>query len=187
MSEIRLKISDPEIDDSSPVVAKPPGEPPAEVTDFAPRWERMPVERRVDIALMANSTDGVELGDVLFLDDGSASLGNKVFANGLPVVNHTWGAFVANRARGGEQLLAIDRPDGETFYYGYQFSKWYRFVPLADQRSILMQTLSESVRQFGWVGAILDWSFQLLRGAFYFAITLGICFGVLAILTWARS
>ncbi len=187
MTEIRLKISNPEIEDSSPVAAKPPEEPPAEATDFVPRWERMPVERRVDIALVANSTDGVELGDVLFLDDGSASLGNKVFAGGVEIINHTWGDFVANREGGADQLLAIGRPDGEIFYYCYQHTTWYRFVPLVAQHNILLHTLSEQVRQFGLIGACLHWAFDLLRGAFIFAVTAAICFGVLAALAWARS
>lgn len=178
---------DPESSNQSPIPAELPERPPSEVTEFQPRWERMPVERRVDIALMANSTDGVELGDVLFLDDGSASLGNKVFAGGVEIINHTWGDFVANRESGADELLAIGRPDGEIFYYCYQQTKWYRFVPLVAEQNILLHTLSEHVRQFGWIGACVQWAFDLLRGVFYLLITAAICFGVLAALAWARS
>lgn len=179
----------PETSITVPVTVQPavPVEPPAEATDYQPRWERVPVERRSEFLFTVRRIDDIQLGEITFLEDGSINLGNKVFAGGTAIMNHAWGAYVANRGQGAQQLLAIDRPEGETFYYCFQDGIWYRYVPLVSRQNILMQTLSERVRQSGWAVASVQWMFELLDGALAFAFTAAVCFGVLAVLAWARS
>ena len=147
---------------------------PSSIENYHPVWQRFLLENRVELTSEVMSPHGIERGEVTFLLDGSVNLGNKVYAGGSEIVNHQWGACVANRAAGALQLLAIDRPEGETYYYCYQRGVWYRYVPQVGERNIFIQTFSERLRQSGWWVASKHWFYEVMDGAVSLAWVVGL-------------
>ena len=168
------------------VVSAPPSVPLASANGSEPNWQRYRLESRHEIMPFISSTQGLEVGEVTFLDDGSVVLGSRIFPGGAEIINHKLGGCVANRGAGSKQLLAIDRPLGETFFYCFQQGIWYRFVPAAGQRNIILQTLGEQVRQFRFLVPLV-WLRQILVGAFVLALTLVVAFFIFIVIAWAGT
>jgi len=167
-------------------VAPPSPVAPPDVLGADPHWARYRFDRSSELPAYIESTVGLEVGDIAFLDNGAVALGGHVFAGGCEIVNHHWGNFVANRGAGASRLLAIDRPDGETYYYCFQHQIWYRYVPATGHRNILVQTLSEQWRQHRAM-VLVFWLRQLIWGVFALAFVLFVAFAVFGVVFWTRK
>lgn len=154
-----------------------PTVPPPGVAGAEPIWQRFELDRRDLILPFVNPTQGLSVGEVTFLDDGSVSLGGRIFETQVEIENYRMGQCIANRGFGAKQLLGIDRPDGESYYYSFQHDHWYRLVPVTGQQSIVWRTLSELVRQQGPFAFIVLVR-QLAYGLIILGVSLAVSFGV---------
>lgn len=182
------RVPKTQIPHSAVAVVRParPATPPATIAEPKLTWQRFALEYRTEkILTLVDPKQGVDVGDVTFLDDGSVSIGSHSFANGVEIVNHHLGVCVANRDRGARSVLVIDRHDGESYYYAFQHGQWYRLIPVTGTRNVFLQTLREDIRQHGLL-FVLNWLGLIFNALCELLYSIGISFVILFLIREIR-
>lgn len=151
-------------------ISSPTGPPVPKPCLPEPVWRRHPIERIGDAAGSNKESHFVAIGQVSFLNDGTVVLGNRAFPGGSEIRGFRFGAHIAHRAAGANQILIIDTPDGDSSCYCCQ-GKWYRYVPIASRQNIMAYHIAETMRQCGYLFAPIPLLLEVIVGAVILALS----------------